>query len=310
MKRLLLRLGPVAVSAVLLVLVLRRVRLDDSLAALARIRPGTLALAIALTFVAYAGRAQRWAGLLARAGLRVRARACYVLTLLGTGYGLVTPGRVGEFARVLHLDLPRARTLASVVWDRVTDVLLLEALGLPAFLLVPAWRGPLLWLFAAIVAATGAVVAVLESDALQRVAARGLPFTAGPIARWQEASRGTLTSSAFAVGLAGGLFFYVVSSLAAFLLAREIAPGAPPTLVFALPLIALLGNLPVAFSGLGLREQVSAVLFRGLGLGVATGPVFSLLWFTIVTLIPGLLGLLLAPTRLARVPAAAGGGPR
>jgi len=49
------------VSAVLLVWLLQRVPVADVTAALARLRPTTLALAVALTLVSYLGRAQRWA---------------------------------------------------------------------------------------------------------------------------------------------------------------------------------------------------------------------------------------------------------
>lgn len=292
-----------AVSAALLALLARQVHVDEVGASLARLRPGTLALALGLTLVSYLGRAQRWAGLLARSGARLALGPAWCLTLAGVGYGLVTPGKVGEFARVLHLGVPRAQALASVVWDRVTDVLLLEALALPAFVLVPAWRGPVLWLFAAVVAATLALVALLESRTLQRAAARALPFAAGPLARWQAASSGTLTSSAFRVGLAGGAFYYALNFAAAFLLVHDLVAQAPARLALGFPIIPLLGNLPIAFSGFGLREQVSATLFAQLGAGAAAGPAFSLSWFAVATLLPGVLGLLLAATPWVRAAA-------
>ena len=290
----------VAVSALLIALLVRRVPFMDTLAAMGRLRPGTFALALLLVLVSYAGRAQRWAALLARVGAHVRAVTAYCLTLAGVGYGLVTPGKLGEFARVLHLDAPRTRTLAAAVWDRMTDVLLLEALSLPAFVLVPEWRGPVLWLFAGVVGATLVLLVVLESGAAQSAAGRLVPFAAGPIARWREASAGTLASRAFAAGLAGGLFYYAFNFAAAFLLLRDLVPAAPARLVLSFPIIPLLGNLPIAFSGLGLREQVSATLFHDVGASAAAGPAFSLLLFTVATLVPGLIGLALAPTPWAR----------
>ena len=295
------------VSAVLLVWLLQRVPVADVTAALARLRPTTLALAVALTLVSYLGRAQRWAKLLSRAGLRLPLGRAWCLTLLGVGYGLVTPGKVGEFARVLHLGVPRAQALASVVWDRATDVLILEALALPAFVCVPAWRGPVLWLFAAVVGVTLALVMLLESRRVQGAVARALPFAAGPLARWQAASTGTLASQAFRAGLAGGAFYYAFNFAAGFLLLRDLVASVPPALLLGFPIIPLLGNLPIAFSGLGLREQVSAALFAPLGAGAAAGPAFSLAWFAVATLAPGVLGLLLAPTPWARW-AAPGGG--
>jgi uncharacterized membrane protein YbhN (UPF0104 family) len=290
----------VAVSGTLLAVLVRQVPLAETLAAMDRLRPGTFAAALALALVSYAGRAQRWVVLLARAGVPVGGTTAYCLTLAGVGYGLVTPGKVGELARILHLDAPRSRTLASAVWDRVTDVLLLEALSLPAFVLVPAWRGPVLALYAAVVAATLAVLVALESRSAQAVAARLLPFAAGPLGRWREASAGTLASRAFAAGLGGGLFYYAFNFAAAFLLLRDLTPSAPARLVLAFPIVPLLGNLPIAFSGLGLRESVSAALFHGIGAGAAAGPAFSLLLFTVATLVPGLLGLAVAATPWAR----------
>jgi glycosyltransferase 2 family protein len=290
----------VAVSGTLLVLLAGQVPITDMLTAMDRLQPGTFAASLALVLVSYLGRAQRWAALLARTGARIHGVTAYCLTLTGVGYGLVTPGKVGEFARALHLNAPRSRALASVVWDRVTDVLLLETLSLPAFLLVPAWRGPVLWLYSAVVAGTLGLVVILESASVQALAERLLPFAAGPLASWRDASTGTLASRAFSVGLAGGLFYYVFNFAAAFLLLRDLVPAAPARLVLSFPIIPLLGNLPIAFSGIGLREHVSAVLFHEIGASTAAGPAFSLLLFTVATLTPGLLGLVLAAIPWAR----------
>src|SRR5262249_56883980 len=121
------------------------------------------------------GRRGRGGGRWARGGSGLPLPRAWCLTLLGVGYGLATPGKLGEFARVLRLGVPRSQALASVVWDRATDVILLEALSLPAFLLVPAWRGPVLGVFSAVVLATAGLVALLESRRLQELAARVLP---------------------------------------------------------------------------------------------------------------------------------------
>lgn len=286
----------ITVSALLLAWLARQVPIADVGKALARLRPSTIALALGLTLVSYLGRAQRWSGLLHRSGRSLALAPAWALTLLGVGYGLVTPGKVGEFARVLHLGVPRSIALASVVWDRVTDVLLLELLAIPAFILVPEWRGPVLWLFAAVVTATIVLVLLLESRRLQDAVARVVPAAAAPLASWQAASTGTLTSGAFRVGLAGGAFYYALNFASAFLLVRDLVPNPPATLALGFPIIPLLGNLPVAFSGFGLREQVSAILFGQSGANAAAGPAYSLAYFAIGTLIPGVIGMLLSLT--------------
>ncbi len=289
-----------AISGLLLFLLVRRIPLESMATALSRVRPATLVCALGLSLAGYWGRAQRWSVLLARSGIVLSAGRSYWLTLVGTFYGVVTPGRVGEFARIAHLRTPRSQSLPSVVWDRVADVLLLECMCIPAFALVPAWRGPLLATWLAMVGITLAGLVFLVNPGAARTVARRLPLLAAPAARWAEASTGVLSSRAFASSLAWGVFFYAFVYAAAALLLRDLAPAVSPRLLLGLPVIPLLGNLPIAFGGLGLREQVSAAVFGRFGADAATGAAFSLLWFATATLVPGLLGLLFSLTPWAR----------
>ena len=283
-----------AVSLVLLVLLARKVPLAEAAAALARVEPGTLALCVALALVAYWGRARRWAMLLQRSGVRLSALEAYRLTLVGTFYGVVTPGRVGEFARIVHIGAPRSDTLPSVVWDRVVDVLLLEALCIPAFAMVPAWRGGLLGIYLALVAVTVTGIVVLRNPAAVRALIRVVPPLARPLRRWSEHTPGLLLRGVSGAGILWGLFFYAFMYAIAGLLLRDLAPHASADLVVGQPVIALLGNLPIALGGLGLREQVSATLFEQYGAGAATGAVYSLLVFLVLTLLPALIGMLVS----------------
>jgi uncharacterized membrane protein YbhN (UPF0104 family) len=288
----------VAVSVLLLVLLLRRIDLAEGLAALGRLRISTLAAALALSFTAYWGRAGRWWVLLRRAGVRVGGWTSYRLTLVGIFYGMVTPGRIGELGRALHLDAPRSKTIPSVVWDRAIDVILLEMLAVPAFWWESAWRGRVLAVYLALVALTLVAVLVLALPLAGAAVTRVLPRLARPVRQWHETSRGILEPGTLLASLAGGLFFYALNFAGAFLCLRELLPAASPSLALAFPVIPLIGNLPVAFGGLGLREQVTATLFQDFGAQVSLGPIFSLLWFLIMTLIPGLAGLALS--RLGR----------
>jgi len=294
-------------SLVLLALLARKVPLGEIRAALTRLQPGTLLVCLGLTLLAYVGRSLRWTMLLRRCGVSLSMGQGYRLTLVGTFYGLVTPGRFGEFARILHVSAPRSATLASAIWDRVADVILLELLCIPGFVLVPAWRGPLLLAYLGLVLVTLAGVAVLASPAIHRTAGRLLPALAARILPWAEHSQALIRSGASAASFGWGAFFYLATAPAAWLLLRDLAPHASPMLLLGLPLLPLLGNLPLALGGLGLREQVSAAVFRAFGAGEATGVGFSLLWFAVVTLIPALIGI--AVTAFA-TPARRGSGSR
>ncbi len=297
MRRHLGQVLQIAVSIALLALVLHRVDPGKLPAAFSRLNPGTVALAVVLGLAAHWGRAFRWLLLLKRAGVELPPAAAYRLTLIGVGYGLVTPGRVGEFARILHLDLPKSRVMPSVVWDRVIDVLLLEALAVPAFVFIEAWRGVLLWIYLAVVAFTAMGVAVLAHRVPAALVGRLVPRLERASAAWREQSEGILTSRSFVGGILGGVFFYALSFGSGYLLLRNLVPGAGAALVLSLPVIPLLGNLPVAFAGLGLRENVAATMFGELHAAPAMGPVFSLSWFAVMTLVPGLLGVLFVAFR-------------
>ncbi|MBK7366717.1 MAG: glycosyltransferase family 39 protein [Candidatus Eisenbacteria bacterium] len=89
----------------------------------------------------------------------------------------------------------------------------------------------------------------------------------GPSRAGARAPEGIAWSPAFASSLAYGLVFYFFGYAGAWVLLRDLAPGTSPLLLLGLPVIPLLGNLPIAFGGLGLREQVSAALFGQFGAG-------------------------------------------
>ena len=117
-----------------------RIDLGDSFAAVRRLRPLTLVAALALSLLAYAGRSYRWSVLLRQSGADIPVATAYRLTLTGIFYGMVTPGRVGELARVLDAMVGRlrddARHLADA-WERPEG-----QEGITAFLekRPPAWR--------------------------------------------------------------------------------------------------------------------------------------------------------------------------
>jgi hypothetical protein len=308
MRRRLIVAARIAVSVALLAWVAARLDPRAALAALARVHPSTLGLALALALAGYWGRALRWSYLLRHAGVSISNRDAYRLTLVGIGYGLVTPGRIGELARAFHLDVPGARALPSVIWDRLADIVLLEALSIPAFVALGVGAGgapgrgggPLLWAYLAVVLVTAAGMAALDSPRALAALARRIPTAAGWLGAWGGGATGVLRSAAFARGLLAGLFFYALNFAGAALLLSELAPAHPPQLTLLFPVIILLGNLPIAFGGLGLREQVSALAFARLGTAASVGPVFSLLWFMVVTVIPALIGFAIVPTRWGR----------
>lgn len=65
------------------------------------------------------------------------------------------------------------------------------------------------------------------------------------------------------------------------------------SVIIALPIIVLMGNIPITISGLGLRESVSTFCFVLLGDSEIHGVSFSILLFVVMILLPGIVGYIL-----------------
>jgi uncharacterized membrane protein YbhN (UPF0104 family) len=290
-RRLLPLLLKIGVSGVLMLLVLRVVQPKAILEAAERLRGVTVLEVLALSFAAYLGRALRWRVLLRRMQVPVGPGTAYRLTLVGVFYGILTPGRFGEFGKALHLGASRSTTLSTVFVERVMDLLFLEAASAPAFILFPDWRGAPRLVYLGLTALTLAVVLLLVSGGL------GPLLRTGIVPRRVRAAAAGIAlgrlrhSRTLLLGFVGTASFYALGFSGGVVLLRDLAPGAPLAFVGVFPVIILLGNLPLAFGGIGLREQVALIAFTSLGLAPRIGPTFSLLWFALVSLVPGLLGI-------------------
>jgi uncharacterized protein (TIRG00374 family) len=121
-----------AIGPVVLLVILYGVDFQELRGAFGRASGGSVLLAAALMLPPVLLRALRWRLLLgpiaAGAGLG-RLLAVYAHAIF---VGSVTPGRLGEFVKVLHvtrLGATRGEALASVLIDRLYDVVLLAGVG-------------------------------------------------------------------------------------------------------------------------------------------------------------------------------------
>ena len=280
-----------AVSLGLVVILILRLDLGEVAAYASRVRLTTLLAAAALMLFGFLGRTYRWKRMLDYAGLRLKFTQAYVLTLLGVFYGLITPGRVGELAKTLHLKGSAGRSLPSVLWERLSDLLLLVLMCLPWFFLNQTWNSVLGWAYLGMGAATVVGLAVLGSGQFPLFLIRRFSKAEQWVERWRDASAGFPRTGAFYAANLGGIVFYVLNFSGAYLIARDLGAAGDVGVLTTFPLIILLGNLPITIGGIGLREAVAAVSFESLGLAPETGTAFSLLWFLTATLGPGLMGL-------------------
>jgi len=88
------------------------------------------------------------------------------------------------------------------------------------------------------------------------------------------------------------LAYYVVNTVVFWLVLMSISPSINPVIALSLPLIIIMGNVPISISGLGVRELVSVTVFSAFGDSAAYGFSASLILYLLTSLLPGLVGSL------------------
>jgi uncharacterized membrane protein YbhN (UPF0104 family) len=264
---------------------------------------GTFAVACAVVPLEMVFRAQRFRLLTRDMVGAVSYRFAYLVYLAGVFFGTVTPGRIGEFAKVHYLMKEKGATalqaLRPTLVDRVFDMLFLAAVGGVG------------WAVLGIHRAVGATPAKIIG-----FAALAVVLVTGPV--WGRPPIRALARRSFLKGRPARLLVWLDETLAAFftplggksavltllayalgffqvwLVARSVGITEIPflTLCVIMAAISLAMLLPISVSGFGTREA-AAVLLMGQMYGIAQERAisFSLLYFGSVNVFGGLVGL-------------------
>lgn len=238
------------------------------LGVLRQANPWWLLLAWVLNLPQLGLKAYRWYLTVRWQGIRLgygRALMAYFSSLL---VGFLTPGRVGEMTKVFTLkyecDVPIARGLSSVIFDRVFDLYLLLALGSLGFVRYSMIGTLFSYRTLALVALLFFIPLLFLNEKIVRwLGARvdRLPIPASRAAQIRD------KANQFADGLAaftvGRLFICTALTLASYtiffiqcvLCARALHFAVPfLDMVFLMAATNLMTFIPITISGLGTRE--------------------------------------------------------
>lgn len=236
--------------------------------------PVWFAVACAMALPLALGKGWRWLQIVRAQGVALSLREAVGIYSAGMVAAAVTPGRVGDLAKVYFLTERGADTgtgLAAVVVDRVIDAGLLVLLATVGIVVVPDLPRA-----AAVAVGVGTVVGAVAVAALlwsPSVAQRLLRRWDG--SRW--ADRATEAVGSFHVGFrsvgprwwpivaAGTVAAWAPYFAAAWCCARALGLALPVVhLVTAVSVAAVLAMVPVTVAGIGTREATFAlVLGRG-----------------------------------------------
>jgi uncharacterized protein (TIRG00374 family) len=282
------RWGLRAIGPVLLAVVLFRLGTRETLEAIGQAAPAPLIAAYLLFLPSLALRSLRWQSLMSPQKVRLgfgETLSVYAFSIL---VGTVTPGRVGEFVKALHLrrkGVSLGMSLSSVVVDRLLDVVFLLAFGALALWAV-VFPGRASGGHAAVI---GILVLLLPSLLWWASRGRGYQTTS----RWLAAARSERLSQGyrdFAAGLrdlpAGTLAWallltgsaWAANFSAAYLLSLSLGFDVPYLpLVCMAAACSLVTLLPISLLGLGTRDLALIVMLAPYGVRSSGAVAFSTL---------------------------------
>jgi uncharacterized membrane protein YbhN (UPF0104 family) len=278
-------------TLLLLGLILWRVPLSELAASFAHLRLWPILWASALILPIQMLKISKWGFIARQAKAEVSLSTAAVSFLVGVAVGIVTPGRAGELARVLYLNVEgRYEFLGLVIADRAMDlvtIMLFSALSLS--MLGNTQLGLLL-----ILGAVFLIIGLVFSRSLTNwIVTSGLSFPAKQqvarlfgqlrILRSRVIGKGMLLS-VIIFGLALLQYYWLLTAF------QSVSWQAP---LVSFPLLLLAGVLPITIAGIGVREGTAALILIDYGVVEAAAIGAAFLSFIMNTVFPGMLGALL-----------------
>lgn len=244
----------------------------------------------------------RWQGLLRSQAVEFPIRPALLAYFGSLFIGFLTPGRLGEFVKAIHVsrdcEVPAAQAFSSVLGDRLFDLYTLLVVGGAALLNSTVGITEALELVASIVLLSLPLVVFLNNATFGLIQRFGLKL--GSFGRklfapggWLVEMRQSLrqTKSWALVAAALTILAYAVFFGQCYLLALALGiPVGPIHISCAVALGSLVTLLPVSISGLGTREAVIVVYLNALGVTEEKALAFSLLVFVTFYIAGGLMG--------------------
>lgn len=245
----------------------------------------------------------RWQGLLRVQAIRLALWPALLAYFGSLFIGFLTPGRLGEFVKAVHVshdcNVPLAQAFSSVLADRLFDLYLLLLVGSAALLSLALSGQEIIVLVAlafTMLLPLGLLLYEKTFVRMQRIGLRLGPwghklFGAGGLLPEVRAGLLQLTWGRFLMAavltiLAYGIFFGQCYLLAC---ALNLSVGIGPV-TFAVALGSLVTLVPISISGLGTREAAMIAYLDSAGVQAEPALSFSLLVFVTFYIAGGLIG--------------------
>lgn len=291
------------IGVLLLIVLIWRIDFSETFALLRKISLPLFVLVIVLNIPQIFIKAYRWRGLLHSQKIPYGIWPAFLSYFGSIFIGLLTPGRLGELIKALHVsqdcNVSKARALSSVLVDRLFDLYALLLVGGAALLSRSRSLGNLIAL-----AESAAVLILPLVILLNGSLFHWLEKFASKLGKWGRAlfaPESWLVELRTAlkelpIGVALQATFWTVLAYAIFfeqcyLLAQALKVNAGFLQIsYAVALGSLVTLIPISISGLGTREATIVAFLGTVGVSPQLSLGFSLLIFVAFYVAGGLLG--------------------
>lgn len=293
------------IGIVILLFILSRVDIPRMVSDLSRTRLPLFLLALCLLVPITFLKAVRWNVLLRSQCIALRMRDAFLIYWAGIFLGTVTPGRVGDFAKIVYiarLGHSLGTSIFSVVVDRLSDLSLFVALAyVSSACMARHFPGGVVFLTVSVAALAGtALILVLGRGHLSWArkallhpllgarATRSVEMTGGDFLREAGALDAGIIARVAAVSLADMAFILAHYWLLAESLGMHLSPL---QLTAAVTFSSVASLIPVSLLGLGTRDTALILILAYFGYARESALSFSFL-ILISTVIDGAVGFL------------------
>ncbi len=283
-----LKLG---VSAAAVGLVASQVDTGELMAVLAKADVSRFALVMVLYLLGQALTAYRWHFIAQRVGFDHGLREVTLYYFIGMFFNLFGPSTLGgDVVRSLYLgqrDGRRMVALNTVIFDRLSGLVMLVVLAMLAMAVFGTFGLPELLVWATVV---GALTLVVGWWLLPPVVRAVFPESSRPVRIVRDVAPFWRDRSLLAQAAWVSLGFHCLQAGSLILLGQAVGMDIDWRYYFVFhPLVTVLSAAPVSVAGLGIREMGYLWFLERVAVSTDVAVAFGVLWFAVLTL-SGLVG--------------------
>ena len=284
----------IAVSTTLLYFILKFVGIDKIYHELSASNLFYVTLGISLIPAQILFKALRWNFMIHIFKNEIGLKSSFTYTLISQAFGIITPGRVGEFVKAKFLvektGMSYKKSFITVVLDKLFDVITVVFAALAGLALINAIPfSKTLFVIAFLTYFLLVSFSFLFFETIKKIVYGLIPQ------KYKENFQGLhITLNLYAKSLAYSVLIWTILSLQGFLISKALYMDLSFSSMLAIiPLMAFSSMVPFSIGGIGVREAIAIYFFMPFGVTPEKSVLFSIINTFVSFGIPAIIGAII-----------------